>query len=125
MLATSMPRASLALGLAVVAVAACGAAAQAPCGLPRPDELVLAAARGDAAAVRALLDRGADVDARDAYGDSALMLAVLYGDADLVKLLLDRKADPRIAAERSVDLGHPAEDVADHPLHVDARPLRR
>lgn len=91
-----MRREALALCLSVAALAACGAA-QVPAGAPRSQELVDAAKRGDAAAVRALLDGGADVDARDATGASALMLAVLYGDADLVKLLLERKADPNAA----------------------------
>jgi ankyrin repeat protein len=43
--------------------------------------------------VAALLDHGADVNARDAAGTPALMLAARQGQATLVKLLLDRGAD--------------------------------
>ena len=41
----------------------------------------------------ALIDKGADVNARDAAGTPALMLAVQQGQPDLVKLLLDGGAD--------------------------------
>jgi ankyrin repeat protein len=41
----------------------------------------------------ALLNKGADVNARDAAGTPALMLAVQQGQPDLVKLLLDGGAD--------------------------------
>jgi ankyrin repeat protein len=41
----------------------------------------------------ALIDKGADVNARDASGTPALMLAAQQGQTTLVKLLLDRGAD--------------------------------
>jgi ankyrin repeat protein len=41
----------------------------------------------------ALIDKGADVNARDAAGTPALMLAAPQGQPDLVKLLLDGGAD--------------------------------
>jgi hypothetical protein len=41
-----------------------------------------------------LLDAGADVDARDARGGTALMGAVMIGDGTMVDLLLERGADP-------------------------------
>jgi hypothetical protein len=43
--------------------------------------------------VIALLDAGADVNARSTDGSTALMMAAGYGYADLVNLLLDRGAD--------------------------------
>ncbi|MBZ5611773.1 MAG: ankyrin repeat domain-containing protein [Acidobacteriia bacterium] len=41
-----------------------------------------------------LLDSGADVNARDHDGSTALMMAAGYGYADIVQVLLDRGADP-------------------------------
>ncbi|NIM06561.1 MAG: ankyrin repeat domain-containing protein, partial [Deltaproteobacteria bacterium] len=38
-------------------------------------------------------DRGADIDARDNDGKSALIMAALMGHADSVKLLLEKGAD--------------------------------
>ena len=42
------------------------------------DELLAAAEKGDAAAVRALLAKGADVNVHGAAGDTPLMLAVQH-----------------------------------------------
>ncbi len=49
----------------------------------------------DVETVRAYLDKGTDVNARDAGGDTLLFGAVFSGSADAVKLLLDRGADPK------------------------------
>lgn len=57
--------------------------------------LLVATARGDAEAVRALLAQGADVNSHDATGRTALMLAALRGDVGLVRLLLGAGADPQ------------------------------
>src|SRR5207248_8463147 len=46
-----------------------------------------------AAAVAALLDRGADVNAKGAYGTTALAFAADKGHVEVVKLLLRHKAD--------------------------------
>jgi ankyrin repeat protein len=48
--------------------------------------------RGNAAVVKLLLDRGANVNARDDKGVTAVMLAALNGDAALLQGLLDRGA---------------------------------
>ncbi len=57
--------------------------------------------------IRLLLDHGADIDARDASGKTALAWAVLHENLEAAKLLLERGADPLVADEdgyRPVDL---------------------
>lgn len=58
-----------------------------------PGALVAAAGRGDAAAVRALLERGADVNETDASGRTAVTAAVYADSADSVRLLVAAGAD--------------------------------
>jgi ankyrin repeat protein len=48
---------------------------------------------GDVPAVQALLDGGADVNAKDETGTTVLMLAALNADAGIMKLLLSKGAD--------------------------------
>lgn len=48
---------------------------------------------------RILLDRGADVNATDAAGRTALMYAVIRGDADVVEVLLAAGADPNVRSK--------------------------
>ena len=55
--------------------------------------LIEAVRSGDAAAVRALLDRGADADRRAADGATALHWAVYQDDAAIAGLLIDAGAD--------------------------------
>ncbi|MEQ1886745.1 MAG: ankyrin repeat domain-containing protein [Bryobacteraceae bacterium] len=57
-------------------------------------ELFTALRSSDTAAVKRLLDGGADANGVDADGTPALMNAVLFSGADSVKLLLDHKANP-------------------------------
>jgi ankyrin repeat protein len=57
------------------------------------DQLWEAARRGDAEAVTALLDKGADVNARFRYGTTALFKAAERGNIGVVKVLLARGAD--------------------------------
>ncbi len=52
-----------------------------------------ATAAGDIARVRALLDAGADIDALDKHGQTALMNAAHRGDAALVQALVDHGAN--------------------------------
>ena len=52
--------------------------------------------RGDAAEVKSLLDRGADVDARGRYQQTPLFKAAERGNAEIVKLLLERGADVKV-----------------------------
>ncbi|PYR02617.1 MAG: hypothetical protein DMF97_04195 [Acidobacteria bacterium] len=53
-----------------------------------------AAMRGDASAVRALLQRGADVNAAQGDGMTALHWAAEHGDHDLAAVLLESGANP-------------------------------
>ena len=59
--------------------------------------LMRAALNGSAAEMRALIDTGADVNARNGAGATALMWAVT--DAEKVRLLLDKGADVRARSE--------------------------
>ena len=69
-----------------------------------------AASRGDLAAARLLLDRGADVNAVDHRGYTPLILAAQHDrdSPELVRLLLARGADVRAQAE-----GHTAVTIAE------------
>jgi ankyrin repeat protein len=50
-----------------------------------------------------LLAHGAEVDARQQAGYTALHAAALHGDEPLVSLLLERGADPRLTADDGTD----------------------
>lgn len=80
-----------------------------------PDARLIAAVHaGDAAAVRAALDAGADVHQRGAGGATALHLAAQHGPADVVQALLNAGARNWIADDTGrtpVDVAR----VADHP----------
>jgi len=60
------------------------------------DQMWEAARRGDAASVTAMLDKGADVNAKFRYGTTALFKAAERGNTEVVKVLLARGADPTI-----------------------------
>jgi ankyrin repeat protein len=49
--------------------------------------------------VRNLLGGGADVDARDRYGQTALMLAAHAGHREIVEALIARRADLNVTAK--------------------------
>lgn len=57
------------------------------------DDLWEAVRRGDAPAVKSLLDKGADVNARGRYQMTPLFKAAERGNAEIVRLLLDKGAD--------------------------------
>ena len=69
------------------------AAAQADPKQALNEQLYEAVRKGDAAEVRALLDRGADVNAKFRYGATALFKAAERGHTEVVKLLIERGAD--------------------------------
>src|SRR3954471_17303823 len=57
------------------------------------EQLQEAARKGDAAAVKKLLDDGVDVNTKFRYGATALFYACDHGHVDVVKVLLDKGAD--------------------------------
>ena len=60
------------------------------------DQMWEAVRRGDAAAVTALLDKGADVNAKFRYGATALFKAAERGHVEVAKILLARGADVKV-----------------------------
>lgn len=60
------------------------------------EEFLAAARKGDAAAVKAFLDKGVDVNAKTRYGATALSYACDKGHVEVVKLLIERGADVNV-----------------------------
>ena len=89
------------------------------------------AAKGQTAAVKSLLDRGADLEAKDRNGRTALMLAAQHGRLETVQLLIARgaKTDTRDREGNTAYMlalfspaGHGDHDAV---LQVLPRPARR
>jgi ankyrin repeat protein len=78
-----------------------------------------AAEIGDLSALKALLDKQADIDSRDAVGRTALMLATLHGQTNAVAVLLAYGADPN-AADADGTTPLQAAKAGDHPAIVAA-----
>ena len=76
--------------------------------------LLYAAGYGDLAAVRALCEAGADVNAGDRAGMTPLHWACLKAHAPVVELLLNSKADAFVSATAGIFKGRCALDLADH-----------
>jgi ankyrin repeat protein len=55
--------------------------------------------RGDVHTVRDLIERGMDVNARDRYGQTALMLAAHAGYREIVETLIAHRADLNVTAK--------------------------
>jgi len=63
-------------------------------GISEPEAALLqASAKGDLKAVRDLLDKGVNVNARDKDGRQPLIEATYWQHADIVRLLIDKGAD--------------------------------
>lgn len=60
------------------------------------EDFFAAARKGDVAAVKALLDKGVDVNAKTNYGATALSYASDKGHTELIKLLIARGADVNV-----------------------------
>ncbi len=71
----------------------CGAAMMAMCGWADAGEITDGVLGRDYAAVRSAVGMGHDLDARDAYGRTALHYSALLGDSDSIRLLLKAGAD--------------------------------
>src|SRR6266404_1305187 len=57
------------------------------------EDLLAAVRKGDVPAVKALLDSGANVNAKSPYGATPLFFAADRGNIEMVKLLIQRGAD--------------------------------
>lgn len=60
---------------------------------PKAGALIMAARLNDPEMVRDLLQRGADVNERDVYGNTALIFAAPLGYVDVVRLLVNNNAN--------------------------------
>ncbi len=58
-----------------------------------------AALNGDSERIRALLADGADIDAKDRYGQTALMIASKHGQANVASVLVEHRADLDVTAK--------------------------
>ncbi|MCZ7563744.1 MAG: ankyrin repeat domain-containing protein [Burkholderiales bacterium] len=84
-------------------------------------DLMICAADGDLGRVRELIEGGAEVHARDASGETALIHAARGGRCEIVEQLLSAGADPLVRA----DSGSSASDVAQSHRHAEAAALLR
>jgi ankyrin repeat protein len=82
--------------------------------------LLLAASEGRLDAIRYLLDQGADVNARDERGRSALTEAAFNGNASVIKELILRGAELNALSDEGTAL-----DIAINKKHEDAVELLR
>lgn len=76
-----------------VALFVCGATMPAGAHVAQDRALIAAASRGDAVAVRRLLDSGAKVDARDSAGRTALLAATHADRVEAARVLIAAGAD--------------------------------
>src|SRR6266851_8466107 len=60
------------------------------------EDLLAAVRKGDAVRVKALLDQGADVNAKSPYGATGLFFAADRGNMEIMKILLDHGADVKV-----------------------------
>ncbi len=60
------------------------------------EEFLAAARKSDVAAVKAMLDKGVDVNTKNHYGATALAYACDRGSVEIVKLLIERGADVNV-----------------------------
>lgn len=79
----------------IVALLALALFAQAPA-LTKAEQFQDAARKGDAVAVKKLLDEGVDVNTKFRYNATALFYAADHGHVEVVKVLLERGADMNV-----------------------------
>ena len=94
---------------AALALFVCAAAHAAPCNTTtdksNPTPLMFSARTGDTQNVRCLLEEGADANATNSVGGTALMSAALFGHTDIARLLIEK-------ARRSIRLSPQARQPA-------------
>jgi ankyrin repeat protein len=85
-----------------------------PIALRKATPLMIASAVGSADVVKALVDAGANVNAKDGRGMTPLMFAIAKNQQDpaVVRLLLDRGADPTATSSTGESAGDWARKVA-------------
>jgi ankyrin repeat protein len=71
-------------------------------GVKRCTALHMAARRGNVDVIEALLEGGADIEARDSVGDTALRRAVNCNKVEAARLLLARGADPHSKGSKAL-----------------------
>lgn len=99
-----------------------------PCGSTHLHRAVMEGAKPFV--IEFLLKKGADVNARNEAGETALMLAAWYGNEELVELLLKRGADPTLKTRKGFSaLGAVSENgyagIVTKLLAHGAKPRRR
>ena len=60
------------------------------------DDLLAATRKGDIAQVKALLDKGANINSKTRYNQTPLFFACDRGNLEMVKLLVERGADVNV-----------------------------
>lgn len=60
------------------------------------EEILAATRKGDVEKVKALLEKGADINAKSPYGATPLFFACDRSNVEMVKLLLEKGADPNV-----------------------------
>lgn len=68
----------------------------AACRADAGEDLLAAVRKNDAARVKALLEQGADVNAKSPYGATALFFAADRGNMEIMNILLDHGADVKV-----------------------------
>lgn len=89
-------------GAIVRALIEAGARVDACDGTKRCTALHMAARRGNVEAAEALLERGANIEARDSLGETPLRRSVNCGQTGVAALLLARGADPHSVGSKGL-----------------------
>ncbi|HEX8774178.1 MAG TPA: ankyrin repeat domain-containing protein [Pyrinomonadaceae bacterium] len=90
----------------------CGNATEEDIAMDYHFPLQSAAHAGQGEAVDLLLEKGANINATDGFGRTALWKAALGGHPAVARLLLDRGADPRISIKQFPTSTSPLEEAA-------------
>jgi ankyrin repeat protein len=90
----------------------CGNASEEDIAMDYHFPLQSAAYAGQGEAVELLLKKGANINATDGFGRTALWYVALGGHPDVARLLLERGADPRISIKQLPTSKSPLEEAA-------------